>query len=198
MAYITLAEVKTELKIETLDTSRDTSLTRALNSACRQIDDSTGRTFSLAGSASARVLSPLGSVWCDDDGEHLLIPDVGSTSGLVVEQGSGSTYTALSSSSYELAPADAPGRGWPWTEVIMIGGAWSSGSGQRVRVTAKWGWPSVPDPIASAALIQTIRLWKRKDSPEGVLGSAEWGAIRVSRIDPDVAALIGPYRKVGF
>jgi hypothetical protein len=39
-----------------------------------------------------------------------------------------------------------------------------------------------------------MRLYKRKDSPEGVLGTAEWGGpVRLSRVDPDVAALLTPF-----
>jgi hypothetical protein len=60
----------------------------------------------------------------------------------------------------------------------------------RVRVTAKWGWPAVPDTVVQATLIQASRLYRRKDSPEGVLGSAEWGTVRLGRVDPDVYALI--------
>jgi hypothetical protein len=41
-----------------------------------------------------------------------------------------------------------------------------------------------------ATLIQAARLYRRKDSPEGVTGSAEWGVVRLPRIDPDVSALI--------
>jgi hypothetical protein len=63
----------------------------------------------------------------------------------------------------------------------------------RVRVTARWGWPSVPDGVAQAAALLAARLYRRKDSPEGVLGSSEWGAVRVARFDPDVEGLIAPY-----
>jgi hypothetical protein len=37
------------------------------------------------------------------------------------------------------------------------------------------------------------RFYRRKDSPQGVLGNAEWGFARVSRVDPDVEALISPF-----
>ena len=46
--------------------------------------------------------------------------------------------------------------------------------------------------------ILTTRYYKRKDSPEGVIGWAETGVIRVSRQrDPDVAAMLDPYRLKG-
>ncbi|MDX2921298.1 hypothetical protein PV370_25695, partial [Streptomyces sp. NE06-03C] len=70
--------------------------------------------------------------------------------------------------------------------------------GAGVQVTARWGWPAVPDEIVQATLIQAARLYKRKDSPEGVTGSAEWGVVRLSRRDPDVWALIEHYVLPGF
>lgn len=67
-----------------------------------------------------------------------------------------------------------------------------------MRITAQFGWPAVPDDISEAALIQAARLFKRKDSPEGVIGNAEWGVVRLSRRDPDVWNLIEQYVLPGF
>jgi hypothetical protein len=46
--------------------------------------------------------------------------------------------------------------------------------------------------------VQSMRLFKRLESPTGVLGyGTDLGVVRVSgRIDPDVAMLINPYRKL--
>jgi hypothetical protein len=41
-------------------------------------------------------------------------------------------------------------------------------------------------------------LFKRFDSPLGVLGMGDMGSIRVSRVDSDVQALLAPYMKVTF
>lgn len=180
------------------DTTRDASLTRALNSACTLIDDLCGRSFSLGSALSDLVVPVAGSTFSDEDGEHLLIPDVGTLTGLVVATGAGSTFTALPAGAYEAMPLTAISRGRPVTEIVMIGSCWPRFAGSRVRVTAKFGWPSVPNNIMSACLLMSMRLWKRKDSPEGVIGSAEWGAIRVSRFDSDVENLLAPYRKAGF
>jgi hypothetical protein len=53
----------------------------------------------------------------------------------------------------------------------------------------------VPEPwpthIEQATLIQAARLYKRRNSPEGVAGFGEMGVVRVSTLDPDVEALIG-------
>jgi hypothetical protein len=42
-------------------------------------------------------------------------------------------------------------------------------------------------------IMQAARLYKRRRSPEGVAGFAEFGVVRVSRVDPDVAELLKPY-----
>ena len=54
-----------------------------------------------------------------------------------------------------------------------------------------------PGPIVEATIIQTSRLWARKDSAfANVTGFAETGQMKVShRLDPDVALLLGQYRK---
>lgn len=64
-----------------------------------------------------------------------------------------------------------------------------------VEVTARWGWPAVPDAIHTACLMQAGRLLKRRKSPEGITGFGnEFGHMRITRQgDPDVAALLDPY-----
>jgi hypothetical protein len=62
-------------------------------------------------------------------------------------------------------------------------------------VTGQWGWPSVPEPIKFATIIQASRLFKRLESPLGVAGVSDIGIIRVgSSVDGDVAQLCNPYR----
>ena len=66
-----------------------------------------------------------------------------------------------------------------------------------VQLTAVYGWPSVPEPITQAVIIQASRIFKRYDSPLGVAGFGDLGAIRVTRaLDPDVAQLVEPYRRM--
>jgi len=67
-----------------------------------------------------------------------------------------------------------------------------------VRVTATWGWATTPQSIATATRLQASRLFKRADSPLGVAGFGDMGAMRVSRyMDPDVELLLAPYRRGG-
>jgi hypothetical protein len=53
-----------------------------------------------------------------------------------------------------------------------------------------------PAPVGEATLLQSARLWKRKDTPLlGVEGPRD--APRVAGLDPDVTALLSPYRRLG-
>lgn len=197
--YGTLAALKEKLGVEAVDTSRDTLLNSALASASRSIDKTTGRRFWLDPAPVARIYNPRGRVVCGVDGETLLVNDIGSITGLVVETGpAAGPWTAVTG--YETTPDNALADGKAIEGLLRANSIWSwqLGSTTRVRVTARFGWPTVPDPITEAALIQATRLYKRKDSPEGIIGSAEWGVRNLSRRDPDVWALIEPYILPGF
>ncbi|MFM9634747.1 phage head-tail connector protein [Streptomyces galilaeus] len=193
--YETLAEIKERLKIT--DTDRDARLARLLASASRSIDKTTSRRFYLDPSPVARVLNPRGRVTVDGDGWHLLTADIGDVDDLAVDIGRAPAWSDVTAQ-VEAEPTDALEELKPITSLLRISGSWPDGGGQRVRVTARWGWPAVPDEIREATALLTLRLFKRTDSPEGVLGSSEWGVVRVSRQDPDVYALIERYILPGF
>ncbi|MEV6124876.1 phage gp6-like head-tail connector protein [Streptomyces sp. NPDC052077] len=189
-AYVTREVLKEQLGIEAADTSRDARADRAVRAASQSIDRATGRRFWLDSTPTARVFRSRGRTVCGPDGMLLLVDDIGDTAGLLVEAGQGTSWSPVTG--YETQPDNALADGRPVTGLLRPG--WAS----RVRVTARFGWPAVPDDITEAALIQAARLFKRADSPEGVMGSAEWGVVRLSRRDPDVWALIEPYVLPGF
>jgi len=62
-----------------------------------------------------------------------------------------------------------------------------------VQVTAKWGWASLPEPVEQACLMLSSRLYNRKASPMGVIGVGDFGPVRISRSDPDIAAMLLRY-----
>ncbi len=191
LVYASLYTVRLALGINN-DTSRDALIEDACEAASRYIDEVCGRRFYADTSASARTYRLRGRLYMTDEGEALMVDDIASTTGLAVAIGSGSTYTTVTD--YETAPDNALAQGRPITDLIRTASRWRGyGATARVRVTARWGWPSIPPAIAVATQIQAARLFRRKDSPEGVLASPEWGAVRMTRIDPDVEALIRPY-----
>jgi hypothetical protein len=193
--YADLATLKGALNIR--DTVVDPLLSIALTSASRAIDRTLGRQpggFSLDTTASARTYRVVGRQVVRDDGVELLVDEFGDLTGFVAEVGGPDSWQAVADVEY--LPENALARGRPISRLLRLW--WAPGPLSRVRITARWGWPAIPDEIQQAALIQAARLYRRKDSPEGVLGSAEWGAVRLSRVDPDVEALIEDLRLPGF
>lgn len=197
--YATLTEIKTFLSIS--DNVDDTLLEGMVEAASRSIDRIANRRFYLDANASARayrVSSPV----------ILYTDDIGTTSGLVVkidEDGDGTFETTLTlNTDYIMDPLTALDLGRPYTQVTMVTtsqsfpifpGLFQNGLRPGVQVTARWGWPSVPDDINQACLILTADLYKRKDSPGGILGLGDLGAIRMSPLGRDVTAMVRAYRK---
>lgn len=193
--YGSVDALKKRLNIELDDTSRDDLLLSALGAASRGIERATGRRFWLDPAPVARVYNPRRRLVREVDGELLLTDDIGNITGMVVETGSGTSYTPVTD--YETWPENALTDGKPVTGLLRIFGIWAV-PGMRIRITTRFGWPEDPDPVTEASLIQAARLFRRKDSPEGVTGSAEWGVVRLSRRDPDVWNLIEPFILPGF
>lgn len=193
--YATLAELKNARRISSSDTADDAELQKRLTRASRAIDDRAGRRFWLDGAATARTGATRGQVVRDDgDGELLLVADIASASGLVVELGDGTTWTTVTD--YFTEPDNALTDGRPITGLRRDRGLWCTS--RRWRITAVWGWPEVPAPIAEATLLLANRRFMRRESPEGVSGWNNEGPVRVSRFDPDIEDLVGPYVLPGF
>ncbi|WP_328465530.1 phage gp6-like head-tail connector protein [Actinoplanes sp. NBC_00393] len=188
--YTDLATVKAMLGKTTAD-DRDDLIEAAIAAASRMIDERCGRAFYLEATATARTFPARDRSWLDGDAQSIRVDDIGDATGLTVETKVGFSGTWSSVTGFEPGPDNADLRGRPWTEVVYAAG-WLTDN-TKVRITARWGWPTVPDGVAQAAALLAARLYRRKDSPQGVLGSADWGVIRVSRFDPDVEALVAPY-----
>ncbi len=191
-SYTTTLLVKKALGKIT-DDDRDELIEDAVESASRMIDDRCGRHFYLDATATARTYQLASRSYLAASGYAVVIDDIGSDDGLVVETGSGATWATLDA--YLPAPDNALARGRPINTLTAVE---SWGGATAVRVTARWGWPAVPRSVQKAALLLALRLYRRKDSPQGVITSPDWGAVRVSRIDPDVEALIASYVIPGF
>lgn len=203
-AYCTLAELKAELHLE--DTDDDSLLTIAINAASRQIDGHCGWRFWQDATVQARKFhahNPRSVYLVDDDaGDGISTAD-----GLIVKvdtDGDGVFETTLTlDSDFFLEPANAQSRSpaWPYTElhITPTGAAsyfpcWWGRPG--VQITAKFGWPAVPDDITKACLVQAGQLYKAKDTPFGVAGVADLGVLRIrERLHPIASALLAPYRK---
>jgi hypothetical protein len=194
--YATLAELKSYLKIE--DSMEDTLLEHIVEAASRSIDRIANRRFYLDSSASARTYRP-------SDLLRVFVDDFGSTSGLVVktDPNSAGVYqtTLVVNTDFITEPVNAAAKGRPWNYITIVSGeSFSLPTNYRpqVEVTARWGWPSVPDDINQATLILSADLYKRKDSIGGVLGLSELGAIRMSPLGRDITAMVRAYKREFF
>lgn len=193
--YALLADLKARLQIT--DSTRDTELQGKLTVASRDIDRDTSRSFYLDGAVSQRIFNPRNRQFPTAEGMRLIVDDIGSATGLIAEVGTATTgWSAITG--YETGPDNAIVRGDPITWLLRTYIPWVYYPLQRVRVTAQWGWPAVPTQIAEACLLRAARLFKRRDSPDGVAGAGDFGVIRVSRRDPDYDELIGPFKLPGI
>jgi len=189
--YASLSDLKLAAG-EIAESTRDGLLEIALAAASRSIDKYCGRRFYADKTATARQFRTDGTTVCAVDGDLLFIDDLSSTTSLVVETGDGTTWSAVTD--YLTEPVNALARNWPITALRRKLFYWTT---TRVRVTGLWGWPGVPDEVSQACLLQASRLFNRRKSPEGITGNSEWGLVRVTRVDPDVASLIQPYQIMG-
>lgn len=190
--YATLAELKGMRRVT--GTEHDIALQNGLTRASSAINDRTGRRFYRDGAVSARTYRTAGRTVAGDDGELLLVDDIADLTGLIVEVGDGTAWTTVTD--YLTEPENAAARGRAVEALIRDYGRWSGH--RRARVTAEWGWPSVPDGIVEATLLLANRRFMRRDSPEGVSGWSTDGPVRVSRFDPDIEDLVQPFLKTGF
>ena len=192
--YCTLNEVKASLRIPVSDTIDDDLLELAIESASRDIDQSTERQF--FPTETHRFYAPEDSIVCQiDDLTNLVSIKTSTAADGVYDE----TWT---SSDYQLEPLNgiAGGMVVPFDSLRAVGDYYWPRSGLEVtvRVEGTFGFASAPIAIKQATVLLASRLFKRNDSPGGVMGFGDIGVVRVSKFDPDIERLINPYRKIRF
>jgi hypothetical protein len=198
--YATRNQVKAALRISVGDTLDDDLVDNCVGAASRLIDGYCNRRFWQTGTAEARVYQAEDSFYCSID-------DIAGTA-LTLKtstQADGTFDLTWKVSDYQLEPLNGnlDGLTWSYDKIRAVGDYLfptvnaNYGEQALVQVTAVFGWPSVPEPVTQATIIQASRIFKRYDSPLGVAGFGDLGAIRVSRfLDPDMAQLVEPYRRM--
>ena len=202
--YCTLAQLRSEIgSYEVADTGDDAKLELSIEAASRQIDGFCGRRFWQDSEVKIREYDADSSRVC-------FVDDISTVTGLIVkldEAGDGTYGTTVTvSTDFILQPRNAadevPAR--PYSEIWLVdnyGFPCSSSGRAGVQVTARFGWPAVPDDVEKACLIQAAQLFKAKDAPFGVafgvgFEGAGSSALRVwSRLNPLAETLLMPYRK---
>lgn len=172
--YLTLEKLKSYLSMG--DDSRfDDDLEDAIKSITEEINGHCNRQFNRAETATARLFVAASPTWTP-------VADFWDPATVVIETGPGYSVT-WSATDYELDPLDGvvdDMPGWPrWNLLVPQAGSKLFTRGQRIRVTAKWGWETVPDAVVQAAKIMAGATFQIKDAPFGVAGSDQWGTIRV-------------------
>ena len=198
--YCSLADVKAAARIT--DTIDDTLLELSIESASREIDSYTERVFySTGGTPVARVYIPQDIYLVETD-------DIISVTTLKSDStGNGTFDVTWAVSDFQLEPLNgrAGGIDTPATRIRAIGEyLWPvyeprnvNSNQASVQVTGVFGFSSVPTAVRQACILSALRQYKRYESPTGVLGFSDIGAVRVgTKLDPDVERMIQPYRKV--
>lgn len=187
--YGTVAALKARLGIT--DAVDDDAIAAALDAVSRWIDNYCNRHFYSV--EATRYYTPTYT-------DHVMIDDCVSLSAVATDADYDRTYSATwAAADWELEPVNAAADGAPYDALhVAPDGDYNFPLRRRgARLTGVWGWPAVPGPITEAALLQGARVFKRRDTPQGVMGSAELGYVRVSyRLDPDVQQMLDPYRAI--
>ena len=198
--YATRNQIKAALRIGTADTIDDDLIDNCAGAASRLIDGYCNRQFWSVGSATTRVYAAEDEFYCNIDdiaGTAITLRTSGATGGVF--------DVTWEATDYQLEPLNGrlDGLQWSYDKIRAVGDYLfptvngNFGEQALVQVTAVFGWPSVPEPVTQATIIQASRIFKRYDSPLGVAGFGDLGAIRVSRfLDPDMAQLVEPYRRM--
>ena len=196
--YATLAQIKSALRIPSADATDDALLEMAVESASRLIDAYCGRNFIYGGTAATT------RYFYADDPYVVQIDDARSITQVQTSSSEDGIYDVtwdLTAHTGDIQPEPlndyVGGLTWPYTRLRAIGDyVFPVDRETTVKVTAVYGWPTVPVTVAQACILQSSRIFTRLQSPLGVAGFGDMGIMRVSRgLDPDVAQLIEGYRR---
>jgi hypothetical protein len=194
VSYVTLNELKAALRIT--DTVDDGLLTAAISSATAYVNNYCDRIFTPGTASSDRFYVPVGRY------DPLQIDDASTVTAVAIDEDLDRSYsTVLRPIDFQTHPINATTGGMPYPITALKtqeDGYWPMWDGRAtVKVTAVFGWPAVPQAVKEATLLQASRLFTRLESPLGVAGFGDMGAMRVSfKGDPDVNMLLSPFRKL--
>jgi len=201
--YCTLSELKhtNRLNIVDSDSVSDEMLEGIIEAVSRKIDDQCNRRFYSDDSNVVRYFTAVKS-------DYLFVDDIASQDSDTVmiqidTNGDGTYDNTFASTDFVLEPYNATLDGVPFQkiEVSSVGQYLFPVKVKKgVKVTAKWGWASVPKPIIQACLLQCERLFKRFATPLGSESMTALGrmTLTIPALDPDVEMLISRYKKVVF
>lgn len=192
--YCTLAQLKHSDILKFTDTSHDEILEIIIEGVSRLIDDETGREFRQI--TEARYYNA-------KDPYCIYIDDIDSDSGVTVEidlNGDGVYEYTLASTDFTLAGYNDRSKGFPYSKLELTPNAQYTFSLAKRgnKVTAPFGWASVPKKVTLATMLQSNREYQRLKTALGVAGATATGQITldIPKLDPDVERLIQQYKRL--
>lgn len=193
--YCSLADVKSALRVD--DGIDDGLLEISIEAASREIDGFCERVFT--SNAGVRVYRPVDSFLVETD-------DIITLTTLKTDPAGDKTFsTTFTANDFQLEPLNgiAGGIASPSNIIRAVGQFLFpifepknvNHNAASVEVTGVFGFASVPTAVRQAAILSSMRQFKRYDSPTGVMGFGDM-VLRVGRIDPDVEKLLMPFRRM--
>lgn len=191
--YATTQELRERLGMSH-DLQEEPELALSLTSASRAIDDWTGQRFWADATVVARIFD-------GTKGRTIETGPIAYSAGVVVEtdDNDDATFeTTWAATDYTLVPLNAPADEEPWTGIRRAKAGtrtWPTAA-DSVRITARYGWASVPSRVKEATLLQAARWILRKDTPYGWVDMANTeSAVKLAQaLDADVQVMLSPYR----
>lgn len=189
--YCTLADMKTQLGLASGDTAEDAYIEELVEVTSRELDRWCGQMFYAVASETRYYTS--------HDGSHVYTDPIRAVSSLTTDDTDDGTYdvtwaTTGSSNRYRLRPVNSSNESEPFWQLYAVTDAWPT-TDAAIKVTATFGWASVPRPIHHATMLQCARLFHRRAAPFGIIESNDAGMMTLRKIDPDVAKELDTYRR---
>jgi hypothetical protein len=193
--YATLAQLKASDVLNfAATTAHDEILEIIIEAVSRTIDDETARQFYQT--TEARYFDT-------EDPYCLEVDDIDTTSGITIEtdlNGDGVYEYTWSSTDYYLADYNNRSKGYPYSKIITTPQGLYTFSKQRKgnKVTAPFGWASIPKKIVMACLQYSNRTYKRFDTALGIAGASAVGAVTLSipEFDADTLKMLWSFREL--
>lgn len=171
-------------------TLHDRRAANAISAACRAVDAYCGDTRFYPTANVVRTVTADRAELCLRIGDWAAVTTVKTDDDL---DGTHETTWAVATD-YTLAPSNAAVDGRPYTQLLIpewSGKRWPRGT-NAVQITGTYGWPATPAVVRQAAEILATRLFKRAETPYGILTAGVEMVVqaRLGRIDPDVHTLL--------
>lgn len=169
-------------------TVNDDEVEAAGLAASTMVEQHCARSFTVPTAATERVFKPRRY-------DLVKVDDIANTTDLVIVDDG----TTLSSTQYQLetspgrtARPDNSGLTRPYCYIRRIDGSWTMDEEATLSVTARWGWPAVPDGVSLAVKILTKDLYSARDTWFGRVAIGEF-PVRIAD-NTMVRSLLAPYR----